>query len=60
MSRCDSADWQSGTKLDLNRIKSFVILKSVLLLEGLDILPANYFRASNKKRDKIGILRWAG
>jgi DDE superfamily endonuclease len=55
----DSDDLKPAIKLDFKRIKLFVILKSVLLLEGQDILPAGYFRAGNKKRDRVGILRWA-
>ena len=50
---------QPGIKFDFKRVKLFIILKSVLFLEGQDILPQNYFRAGNKKRDRIGILRWA-
>ena len=55
----DSEDLQPEITSDFKRIKLFVILKSVLSLEGQDILPANYFRAGNKKRDRTAILKWA-
>ena len=55
----DSDDLQPRIKFEFKRVKLFIILKSVLFLEGQDVLLQNYFRAGNKKRDRIGILRWA-
>lgn len=50
---------QPAVNMNFQRIKLFLILKSVTSLEGHSLLHSHHYRAGNKKRDRIGIHIWA-